>query len=200
MTMFDPFAPATFSEVAIDVYTDSARVSGVTRTRFQRVGDIVNQLPTQHLTMENATITEHGESAAPTSAAQVLVDVGRILFVVTTGEPVAGRAEMRIAKRAAQVELVLPPFRVSGSVHIPPGSRPTDGLLNAADRFLVMTDASIASARHPALAASVPALAVQRAMAQLIVVGDDEQPDELLADVLDETTAQDWLQREAPQA
>lgn len=200
MTAFDPFAPATFSEVAVDVYTDSVRVSGVTRTRFQRVGDIVNQLPTQHLAVNKATITEHGVGGAPTTGAEVLVDVARILFLVTTGQMVEGRAEMRIAKRAARVELVLPPFRVAGSVHIPPGSRPTDGLLNAADRFLVMTDASIASARHPALAASVPALAIQRALAQLIVIGDDEQPDELLADVLDENTAQDWLQRETPQA
>ncbi len=200
MTMFDPFAPATFSEVALDVYTDAFRVSGVTRTRFQRVGDIVNQLPTQHLQIDNATITEHGVSAAPTTATEALIDLARILFVVTTGESVQGRAEMRIPKRAARVELVLPPFRVAGSVHIPPGSRPADGLLNAADRFLVMTDASIASARHPALGASVAALAIQRALAQLIVIGDDEQPEELLADVLDESTAQDWLQREPPQA
>ncbi|HET9539720.1 MAG TPA: hypothetical protein VFQ46_03900, partial [Candidatus Limnocylindria bacterium] len=61
------------------------------------------------------------------------------------------------------------------------------------DRFLTMTEATIASADHPELARTAVAIAFQRTRAQLILVADDERPDELLADVLDAATAERWL-------
>jgi hypothetical protein len=81
-------------------------------------------------------------------------------------------------------------------VHVPQGSRPVDGLVNNTDRFLPMTDVAITCAAHPEMARNAPVIALQRSKAQLILVDDDERPDELLADVLDEPTAQGWLQRD----
>lgn len=196
MSMFDPFTPTPTGRVAVDVYTPAYRVSGTTRTRFQRVSDIVNQLPTSHLTVDDATITEYAAPGAPISAGEVLVASERILFVVAPA-PVEARAEMRIPKRPVRVDLLVPPFRVSGAVHVPQGSRPVDGLLNAADRFIVMTDVTAASSAHPGFGGSFGVIAIQRSLAHLLVVADDERPDELLADVLDEPTAQGWLQRDA---
>jgi hypothetical protein len=82
---------------------------------------------------------------------------------------------------------------VTGTIHVPPGSRPIDGLLNMADRFIAVTDAIISSGAHPELARTADAVAVCRELAQVILVNDDEAPDELLADVLDERTAAFWL-------
>ena len=53
---------------------------------------------------------------------------------------------MRIPKRSVRAQIGLPPFRLTGMVHVPTGSRPADGVLNASDRFLTMTEATIASA------------------------------------------------------
>ena len=78
-------------------------------------------------------------------------------------------------------------------MHIAPGSRPADGLLNMTDPFVTMTDAAITSGTHPELAHSAPAVAVRRDRAQVLVIADDEGDDELLADVLDERTAESWL-------
>ena len=100
---------------------------------------------------------------------------------------------MRIQKRPVRVEMALPPLRVTGVMHIAPGSRPADGLLNMTDPFLTMTDATVTSAAHPELAHSAAAIAVRRDRAQLLVIADDEQADELLADVIDERTAEAWL-------
>jgi hypothetical protein len=92
-----------------------------------------------------------------------------------------------------RVELAIPPLRVAGVMHIAPGSRPADGLLNMTDPFLTMTDATITSAAHPELAQTAAAIAVRRDRAQMFLIADDEQADEPLADVLDERTAETWL-------
>ena len=193
---FDPFAPASVDRVAVEVYTSAYRVSGTTRTRFQRVGDIVNQLPTSHLIIDEATITEYAAPDAPSTAGEVLVAADQIVLLVAPGSSSEPRAEMRIPKRAVRVELLAPPFRVSGAVHIPQGSRPMDGLLNAADRFIAITDVRIACAQFPAFAASHEVVAMQRSLSQVLIVSDDERAEKLLADVIDETTAQGWLHRD----
>lgn len=189
----DPFAPTPPAEVSVDVYTTAYRVSGTITSRFSRVADILNQANSTHLVLDHTTVSEYDAPGATLGAQQVHVPLDEILFFLaqTAG---AGSPDMRIPKRSVRAQLGVPPFRLTGSVHIPQGSRPADGLLNASDRFLAMTDVTIGCAAHPELERSVAALAVQRRRAQVILVADDERPDELLAEVLDENTAQAWLQ------
>jgi hypothetical protein len=194
----DPFAPEAFSSVVLDLYTPDYRVSGTVATRFSRVSDILNQLSGSHVKLDQATISEYDDPSGTLAAQQVHVALDEVLLCVagTTGE---ARAEMRIPKRAVKAQIAIPPFRLTGTVHIAQGSRPADGLLTASDRFLAMTEVAITCAAHPELGRSAPAVAVQRRRAQVILVADDERPDELLAEVLDERTAQGWLgSREPP--
>jgi hypothetical protein len=191
----DPFAPSPVRSVAIDVYTSAYRVSGQLATRFTRVGDIVNQVTSTHLAIEQATVSEYADPAATLGALQVLVSLEDVLFVIA-GQTEAGvRPEMRIPKRAVRAQLALPPFRLTGSVHVTHGSRPVDGILNATDRFMPMTEVTVVSGAHPELGRTADAVAIQRRLAHLILVTDDERPDELLAEVLDRDTAERWLQR-----
>ena len=190
----DPFAPSPMVHVAIDVYTAAYRVSGKLGTRFSRVGDIVNQYVASHLAIEEATVSEFADPAATISAMQALVSLDETLIVVASETDATGRDDMRIAKRAVRAQIGLPPFRLTGSIHIAAGSRPADGILFASDRFLVMTEVTIASGPHPELGRTAPAVAFSRRHAHVILVTDDEHPDELLADVLDSATAERWLQ------
>lgn len=192
-TALDPFGPSAPHVASIDVYTAAYRVSGQTTTRFGRVADIVNQITSTHLIVDHATVSEHADPAATLGALQALVTVDEILFVVAEEAPVEGRPEMRIPKRPVRAQVGLPPFRLTGSVHVPPGSRPIDGILNAHDRFLAMTEVTVACGPHPELGRTASAVAIQRTMAHLILVLDDERPDQLLADVLDQQTAERWL-------
>jgi hypothetical protein len=180
-------------EVEVDVLTDAYRISGIVETRFGRATDIVNQGNSTHIAVSRATISEHADPSAAVSAPSALVAVSSILVLAApnlTGEP---GTEMRIQKRPVRVEMALPPLRLTGVMHIAPGSRPADGLLNMTDPFLTMTDATITSAAHPELAHSAEAVAVRRDRAQVLVIAEDEHEDELLADVLDERTAEAWL-------
>jgi len=200
MTAFesDPFAPSPVRSVQVDVYTAAYRVSGKMATRFSRVADIVNQLTSSHLVIEQATISEFADPTATLGALQALVSMDEVLFMVASGDGGAARPEMRIPKRAVRAQLAVPPFRITGNVHVPQGSRPTDGLLNAGDRFLPMTEVTVVSGAHPELGRTAEAVAIQRRLAHLVLVTDDERQDELLADVLDHDTAERWLQRPKP--
>ena len=192
----DPFAPSPLRGVPVDVYTADFRVSGNVSTRFSRVGDILNQVSSSHLVVEQATVSEYADSTATLGAHQVLVTVAEILFMVAAEQShdESTHPELRIPKRSIRAQIGVPPFRLTGAVHVPIGSRPVDGLLNVGDRFLPMTDVTVTSGRHPELGRSATAVALQRALAHVILITDDEEPEELLADILDERTAERWLQ------
>ena len=162
MTDYDArlFTPVDLSEVALDVYTDAYRISGKAMTRFARVADIANQAANTHLHVENATISEYADPSATIGAMQVLVNMEAALLVITA-EADAAAAEMHPEALGAP-QIVVPPFRLTGMVHVPTGSRPADGVLNATDRFLTMTEATIASAEHPELGRTATAIAFQR--------------------------------------
>jgi hypothetical protein len=185
---------ASFREAQVDAYTAAFRVSGTIRTRFSRVADMINLQSGSHLTIEQATISEYADPAATLSAPQSLVAIEELLvFVAAEGPDAAPSSEMRIAKRPVKAQLAIPPFRLTGTIHVAQGSRPVDGLLNLHERFILMTDVQLASATHPELGRQVTALAMRRDRAHVVLVADDERPDELLADVLDERTAAAWL-------
>jgi hypothetical protein len=189
----DPFAPSPVRAAAVDVYTAAYRVSGNTATRFSRVADICNQQTSTHFLIEQATISEYADPTATISALQAEVALTEVVFVVGGQTDGGVRPEMRIPKRPVRAQVAVPPFRITGMVHIPQGSRPIDGLLNVGDRFLPMTEVTVVSGAHPELGRTAEAVAVQLRLAHLILVADDERPDELLATVLDRDTAERWL-------
>ena len=188
----EPFSIST-QAVPVDVYTAAFRVSGQIQTRFTRVADIVNLQSSTHLTIEQATISEYADPAATLSAPLALVALDEVLVVVAPETPGGAQPEMRIEKRGVKAQLAIPPFRLTGTIHVPQGSRPIDGLLNLHEHFMPMTDATIASGAFPELGRQVTALAMRRDRAHVLLVADDDRPDELLADLLDEQTAAAWL-------
>lgn len=195
----DPFAPSPVRATKVDAYTADYRVSGTTATRFGRVADILNQVTSTHLIVERATVSEYANPTGTLSAQQVLVNLDEILFMVATEAHAGARSEMRIPKRAVRAQLGIPPFRLTGAVHVPQGSRPTDGLLNSAERFLAMTEVTVGCGAFPDLARTADAIAIQRRWAHVILIQDDERPDELLADVLDRETAERWMKPREPE-
>ena len=188
----DPFAPEPFTAVRVDLYTAAYRVSGAISTRFTRITDILNQVTANHVLVEQATISEYDDPTATLGAQQVQVALDQLLFGSAAVEAVA-RPEMRIPKRPIKAQIAIPPFRLTGTVHVTQGSRPAEALLNSTDRFLPMTEVTISSAAHAELGRQAPAIALQRRLAHVLLIADDERPDELLADILDEATAKEWL-------
>jgi hypothetical protein len=180
-------------QVDVELYTSGYRVEGHMLTRFRRVADILNLSGSTHLIIEQGTVTEYAAPAAPRSAPQLMVAVDTVLFGISSGTDDRPADELRIQKRAVEARIAMPPFWLTGMVHVPQGSRPMDGLLNVADRFLPLTDVTVSSLSVAGFDRSAPILAVQRMLAEVMIVSDDEAPDELLADVMPEDQARGWL-------
>jgi hypothetical protein len=185
MSGFGTAGFGTARAVSVDVYTDAYRVAGTVETRFSRVAEILNQLTGAHLAIESATITEYSDPGGARVAPSALVAVDSILVMIASGLDGGTSTEMRVPKRPVRAELSLPPLRVAGRIHVAEGSRPIDGLLNMPDRFVAMTDASLSAAGHPELERTASVLAVRRDRAQVLLVADEERPDEPLSTLSD---------------
>jgi hypothetical protein len=185
MSGFGTEAFGTARAVSVDVYTDAYRVAGTVETRFSRVAEILNQLTGAHLAIESATITEYSDPGGSRAAPSALVAVDSILVMIPSGLDGETSAEMRVPKRPVRAELSLPPLRITGRIHVAEGSRPIDGLLNMPDRFIAMTDASLTSGAY-ALERTASVLAVRRDRAQVLLVADEERPDEPLSTLPDQ--------------
>jgi len=163
---------AEVEAVEVEIYTSAYRIAGTIHTPFRRVAEILNQLPSGHITIDDATITDYAAAASEPRVASALVSVDEILVMVAADLAGEARAEMRIQKQPAWAVLSMPPLRLDGTVHVPVGSRAVDGLLNVADRFVPLTDVRLSSGAHPSLDREIPILAVRRDRAQVMVVTD----------------------------
>jgi len=172
--------------VEVDLYTAGFRVTGHMRTRFRRVGEILNLTGSSHLVVDDGTVTEYAAPGQPRSGPPVMVSVDAVLFGLSSGTDDSPTEELRIQKRPVRAQLSIGPFWLDGQVHVPQGSRPMDGLLNVADRFLPLTDVTITSAAYPGFARTAPVLAIQRNLAQVLMVADDEDEAERLAEIFPE--------------
>jgi hypothetical protein len=188
----DEFGPQVV-QVQVELYTAGFRVSGKMATRFRRVADILNLTSSTHLIVEDAAVADYADPANIRSGGQVMVPIDAVLFGISTGVDDRGAEELRIPKRPVQTQIAVRPFWLAGMVHVPQGSRPMDGLLNASDRFLALTDVSVTCAEYSLFNFTAPVLAVQRSLAEVLLSTDDEAPDELLADILPEDAVRSWL-------
>ena len=132
-------------------------------------------MPGPHLAPENPRTAEHGAEASDEPVSSALVTVDEVIVMVAPSLVGESSAEMRILKHPAHAVLSIPPLRLEGTIHVPVGSRPADGLLNVPDRFMPMTDVSLRSPTYPSLDRSIPILALRRDRAHVIVVSEPRE-------------------------
>lgn len=188
----DSFGPQ-ISRVQVELYTPGYRVRGEMATRFRRVADILNLTGSTHLNVEQATVVEYSESGTATHrGSTVMVAVEAVLFGISTGVDDSANPDLVVQKRPVRIDIALHPFWLTGTVHVPYGSQATD-VLNVADPYLALTDVAIASAAFPGFNRNAPVLAVQRKVAEMLVVGDDADPGSALEELMPEEEARSWM-------
>ena len=142
---------AAFSDlgrVELTLYTDALIARGSVRTRQHRVSDILNLSETAFLVLEEVTVTDLDGRSDPITADVAQINLDAVLFAVVD-TPVAPSPELRSPKMQREAIISVPPFWITGTLHLLAGSSNLrEALTDLTGRFLPVTDAEY---RAPAL-------------------------------------------------
>ncbi len=129
------------AKTQLTLYTDALVARGTIRTRQHRVSDILNLSETPFLILEDVTVTDLDGHSNELQADVAQINLDTVLFAVVD-TPVEPSPELRSPKTPHDAIVSVPPFRVSGKLHLMAGSvNLREALGDLTGRFLPVTDA-----------------------------------------------------------
>jgi hypothetical protein len=154
------------SLVALTLYTDAFVIKGTIRTRQSRISDILNQADEDFLVLADTVVDEYGARGMPVRSEYAQVNLGAVLFAVAD-TPVEARPDLRTPKVTEMALISIPPFRVSGRVHLMPERDLREALNELTGRFIPVTEATYWSESVGEARATATMLAVNHERAQI---------------------------------
>ena len=154
------------SHVALTLYTDAFVIKGSIRTRQGRITDILNQADETFLVLADTVVDEYGTRGMPVRSEYAQVNLAAVLFAVADS-PVEPRPDLRTPKVPEQALISIPPFRVTGRVHLLPERDLREALGELTGRFIPVTEATYWSDSIGEARATAPMLAVNHERAQI---------------------------------
>ena len=153
--------------VGLTLYTDTYVIRGELMTRHRRLSDLLNLNDDEFLVLSDATMEPlHGRTSGY-SAPYAQVNLAAVLFAVAS-EAIVAQPELRTPKVAEATLVSIPPFSVTGRIHLLPEREIRDALQELHGRFLPVTEASFWSEILEVSPTSAPMLAVNHARAQIL--------------------------------
>jgi len=128
-------------QVHLTLYTDSFIVRGTVETRERRISDILNQAPHEFIVLRSVTFDEYGSRELAVTSEFAQVNLGTVLFAVAD-DVVEPAPELRTVKVPEQALITIPPFRITGRIHLLPERNLVDALDELVGRFIPVTDAA----------------------------------------------------------
>ncbi|MEO7663959.1 MAG: hypothetical protein ABIV26_02460 [Candidatus Limnocylindrales bacterium] len=161
--------------VALTLYTDAYVVRGSIETRQHRLSDILNLAEDDFLVVADAVLEEFGQPGAAHEASFAQVNLASVLFAVAD-HPVDALPELRSPKVSETALISIPPFKVTGRIHLLPERALREALLELTGRFIPVTDATYWSDTAGAAKQSAPMVAINHARAQILSPFGSESP------------------------
>jgi hypothetical protein len=166
VAMFDTLG-GTIQQVQLTLYTDSFLVRGALTTRQRRVTDMLNLAEERFLVLSDVTTDEFGPHGEQLRAEFAQINLASVLFAVVN-EPVAPAPELRTPKIPEEALISIPPFKVTGHIHLMPERSLRDALSELTGHFLPVTDATYWSDLLGESRTTAELLAVNHERAQIL--------------------------------
>ena len=160
---------------SITLITDSYVVKGTLRTRHHRITDMLNSAEHDFLILEQATFDEFGSTGVIIQCDYAQVNLGTVLFGVAH-EPVEPVPELRVPKVSQRALIAVPPFTITGHIHLMPERDLHEALDELMGRFIPVTDAVYWSDRVGEARASALVVAVNHSRAQIMAPHREVDP------------------------
>ena len=163
------------SPIGITLYTDSFIVKGTAMTRQRRITDILNQSDEPFVVLENVSIDEFGSHGSSQTAAYAQVNLGSVLFACAD-TPIEALPELRTPKVPEKALISVPPFKISGAIHLLPNPNLREQLRELTGRFVPVTDATYWSDVVGEPRTAVALVAFNHARAQILAPHKEVDP------------------------
>ncbi|TME80411.1 MAG: hypothetical protein E6I45_10720 [Chloroflexi bacterium] len=170
--MFEPIAEQV---VAITLYTDVFVVRGKLPTRQRRLSDILNATEHDFIVLQDVVIDEFGSRTQPIQSEFAQVNLATVLFGV--GDTVVeALPELRTIKIPEQALISVPPFRITGQIHLLPERDLREALGELTGRFLPVTQATYWSELVGEAKQTAPMVAINHSRAQILAPHREVDP------------------------
>jgi hypothetical protein len=166
VAMFDPLGTAP-QPVRLTLYTDSFVIRGSMMTRQRRVTDMLNMADERFLVLSDVATDEFGTRGESLRAEFAQVNLASVLFAVVN-EPVEPAPELRTPKMPEEALISVPPFKVTGYIHLMPERSLRDALTELTGAFLPVTAATYWSDVLSEARATAELIAVNHERAQIL--------------------------------
>jgi hypothetical protein len=160
---------------SITLITDAFVVRGTIQTRHRRITDMLNTAEHDFLVLEQATFDEFGATGVAIQTDFAQVNLGAVLFGVAD-EPVEVTPELRVPKVSELALITIPPFTVTGHIHLMPGRDLHEALDELMGRFIPVTDATYWSDRVGEARAQALVVAINHSRAQILAPHREVDP------------------------
>lgn len=172
--MMDGFGGAQRS-VLMTLYTDAFVVKGRLETRHGRITDALNEATDGFLVLSDVTFDEYRSTATMVRADYAQVNLGSVLFAVSDEPPMSDPDQ--VTPRVTEVALItIPPFRVTGRIHLQPEQALRDALGQLHGDFVPVTDATYWSDPLGEARTTVALVAVNHARCQILAPHQEIDP------------------------
>jgi hypothetical protein len=151
----------------IMLVTDAFVVRGTILTRHRRITDMLNTAEHDFLVLEQATFDEFGASGVAIQTDYAQVNLGSVLFGVAD-EAVDATPELRVPKVSEKALISVPPFTVTGHIHLMPERDLREALDELLGRFIPVTEAVYWSDRLGEARTEATIVAVNHSRAQIL--------------------------------
>lgn len=161
--------------VHLTLYTDAFVIKGTIETRQRRLTDIVNQTDEPFLVLSDVTFDEFGTAGQTFRAEFAQVNLASVLFAVANDivEPVP---ELRTPKNPERALISVPPFKVTGRIHVLPERGLRDSLRELTGTFIPVTDATYWSDTLSEARVTATIVAVNHDLAQIMAPHHEADP------------------------
>jgi hypothetical protein len=141
--MYDPMLGigGEASSVPLTLYTDAFVIRGQIRTRQRRVTDILNLAEEPFLVVSDASIDEYGATSIASRSEYAQVNLATVLFAVSD-QALEERPDLRTPKVPEIAMITIPPFRITGRIHLLPQRELHEALSELTGSFIPVTDAT----------------------------------------------------------
>lgn len=128
-------------KVQLTLYTDAFIIRGSLVTRQRRVTDMLNNAEDKFLVLGEVTSDEYGSRGDTIRAEYAQINLASVLFAVAD-TAVETPPELRTPKVAEEALISVPPFKVTGHIHVMPERNLREALTELTGKFLPVTDAA----------------------------------------------------------